>query len=426
MRHLIFIFCILLSLCGFSASAQSHLEVESENFIIRYKVNSTEIDEEVLDNRENLAKISAYLRRSPRIDSIVIYSYASPEGGFLNNERLAKGRGATAKKFFLDNLPEGSNFPDSLIKIDHTPENWAGLYALVQEQYQGYDKERILNIITDDSVGPETKKWRLQQLDNGQTWRYILDNYMPLLRYSTWICVWVPPVTVLEEVEPIVVKDPAKTRMASLAQPRPRTQPEPQEIIPEEGSRTVVGLKTNMLYDAATAVNYAVEIPFNEKFSLQLQQHTPWWLTKSNKHCLQFLSLGGEFRWWFAPRPRHASEDRKLRDALMGHFVGVYGFSGKSDIQWGRDFGCYQFEFVSGGLTYGYAMPVGKYLNLEFSISAGYARIPYQHYIPTDDWQILIRDKNKAGTLHYVGPTKAEISLVIPIRANFKKKGGAR
>ena len=64
--------------------------------------------------------------------------------------------------------------------------------------------------------------------------------------------------------------------------------------------------------------------------------------------------------------------------------------------------------------------------DLEFSISAGYAQIPYQHYIPTEDWQILIRDKNKAGTLHYFGPTKAEISLVIPFRKQIYGKGGAR
>ena len=164
----------------------------------------------------------------------------------------------------------------------------------------------------------------------------------------------------------------------------------------------------------------------HESFSVLYEQHTPWWLSKDNRRCLEFLTFGGEFRWWFAPKTRLETDDMKLRDALMGHFVGVHAWGGKADIQWGRNFGCYQFDFISAGLTYGYAMPIGKYLNLEFSISAGYARIPYQHYIPTDDWQILIRDRNNAGTLHYFGPTKAEISLVIPIRAEFKRKGGAR
>ena len=68
-------------------------------------------------------------------------------------------------------------------------------------------------------------------------------------------------------------------------------------------------------------------------------------------------------------------------------------------------------------------MPIGKYLNMEFTISVGYANIDYQHYIPTDDFSLLVRDPEMAGKLHYIGPTKAEISLVIPIRAKTKKGG---
>ena len=71
-------------------------------------------------------------------------------------------------------------------------------------------------------------------------------------------------------------------------------------------------------------------------------------------------------------------------------------------------------------------MPVSKYLNLEFSLSVGYANIPYQHYVPTDDFSLLVRDDKLAGTLHYIGPTKAEVSLVIPIRTVSGKKGGRR
>lgn len=407
---------LCLSLLGYAASAQTHLTPESESFIIRYRVNRTEVDEDILDNKDNLEKIKAYLKRSPRIDSIVIYSYASPEGGFHNNARLAKGRGQSAKEYFLDNLPKDSHFPDSLIIIDPTPENWVGLRALIEENYYEQDRERVLQIIDDDSVGVETKKWRLKQLNRGNTWRYILKHYMPLLRYSTWICVWVPPMQVLEELPvPIDSLDQVPSSLAEPVYPP----------LPDKW-RTVLGLKTNLLYDAVTAVNYSIEVPFNERFSVLYEHNFPWWLSNDNRKCLQFLSLGGEARWWFAPRPREERENRKQRDALMGHYLGIYGMSGKSDIQWDRDFGCYQFEFVSAGLSYGFAFPISNYLNLEFSLSVGYARIPYQHYIPTDDWQILIRDKNKAGTLHYIGPTKAEISLVIPFRKRIEGKGGAR
>ena len=71
-------------------------------------------------------------------------------------------------------------------------------------------------------------------------------------------------------------------------------------------------------------------------------------------------------------------------------------------------------------------MPICKRLNLEFSISAGYANIPYRHYIPTKDYDLLIRDRKKQGRTHYVGPTKVEVALVVPTLATFREKGGRR
>ena len=67
-------------------------------------------------------------------------------------------------------------------------------------------------------------------------------------------------------------------------------------------------------------------------------------------------------------------------------------------------------------------MPIGKQLNLEFSISAGYASIAYRGYTPSEDYEILWSDSNKVGRIHYFGSTKAQVSLVIPIKV--KTKGG--
>lgn len=248
----------------------------------------------------------------------------------------------------------------------------------------------------------------------------MLRNYMPQLRAATWICVWA------EVIEPLPAVAAMTVEAAALTEAAPARESAP--VVTVEEQKTIVALKTNMLLDAVTAVNFAVEVPFEikgNKFSALYEHHTPWWLTKNNKYCLQFLTYGGEARWWFAPRTTSGSDSSKQRDALAGHFLGVYGWGGIADIQAGRNFGCYQFDFWSTGLTYGYSMPIASWANLELSISAGYANIPYQHYIPTDDWQILIKDKNKAGTLHYFGPTKAEVSLVIPIKATFRK-GGVR
>jgi hypothetical protein len=70
-------------------------------------------------------------------------------------------------------------------------------------------------------------------------------------------------------------------------------------------------------------------------------------------------------------------------------------------------------------------MPLGKRLNLELSLSAGFASIPHRNYYPTDDYELLIHNREKDGTWHYWGPTKAQVSIVLPILVS-KKKGGAR
>lgn len=174
----------------------------------------------------------------------------------------------------------------------------------------------------------------------------------------------------------------------------------------------VFAFKTNALYDLATVLNASFEVPIGKNVSLLCEGNFPWWLTKNNRYCLQVLSLGAEARWWFAPQ-------RDKREALNGHFLGAYIMSGTSDLQY-RRYLCYQSQFVSAGLSYGYSMKLSNTFNLEFSISAGYARIPYQHYIPSSDYSTLFRDNEKCGELEYFGPTRVGVSLVLPIRATKK------
>lgn len=384
-----------------------------EEFSIYYKCDSIDVNPNYLDNKNQIAHIIRYIQKSPRIDSITIYAYASPEGGYKHNKWLSQERAKAARRFLLSHSPDSAKLNSGKIKISPIAENWGGLITYVENDYQRPDRNEVLSILLDGKINDDLRKRKLQRLDGGRTWRYLIDNYMPNLRAANWICVWADVISPLPLL--CVMKDaPEAPEMKLVRQP----------VDPPQRWRTVAALKTNMLYDAVTAVNFAVEIPFNEKFSILYEHHCPWWLSDNNKLCLQFLSFGGEARWWFAPRTEPETSKMKQRDALVGHFLGLYGWTGKSDIQAGRKFGCYQFEFCSAGITYGYSLPVGKYVNMEFSLSVGYAQIPYQHYIPTPDWEILIRDKDKAGRLHYIGPTKAEVSLVIPFRA--KVKGGAR
>ena len=186
-------------------------------------------------------------------------------------------------------------------------------------------------------------------------------------------------------------------------------------MVEVEQDKTILALKTNLLYDALTALNVEVEVPIGDKWSVAVEDVFPWWHI-GNKYAFQMWEMGIEGRYWF-----HRTPARKV---LSGQFLGFYTMSAKYDFQWRTQLN-YQGEYWSTGLTYGYAMPIGKYFNLELSLSLGYLSTAYRHYIPSPGYTELHRDPDKQGRLGYWGPTKIKASLVYPINiSSWKKKGG--
>ena len=399
-------------------------EAEKFNFEIKFPWDKYSLNPDYLTNRvafDSLRSVLATLRVEDSVQ-VVVTGQASPEGTVAHNDMLSRRRAQAIERYVRDNY-EGAVIET---RVRTAADSWQMLreFVVKDRKLSQEKKDKVLRIIDDPKISYDTKNWRMShtlgsQPGVGDIYAYLYRAYYKHIRRSNISLERMNPVEVFAIPPVAAFYSDAEAPAGEMAPRRIFAEPEPVN------KRTIVALKTNMLYDLATVLNFAVEVPFNEKFSVLYEHHCPWWLTPNNRYCLEYLSFGGEMRWWFAPKTRPETESRKLRDALMGHYLGLYAFGGKSDIQ-ANTFGCYQTEPFSVGLSYGYAMPISKYLNLEFSISAGYARIPYQHYIPTPDWEILIRDRDKAGVLHYFGPTKAEISLVIPFRVETGKKGGRK
>ena len=417
MKLIVFICLIGLALQG-AAQTPSDSTV-AMRFRIFYPVGKTELHEDYMDNAQTLHRILKYLETSPQIDSITIYSYASPEGPYSFNKHLAAERGKTAKQYLLNHIPADRHLPESLFIIDPTAENWQGLRNLVYYQYPLADRDEVLKVLDRKDITDERRKVLLKRLNRGESWLYILKNLMPKLRYATWVSVW-QRIDVDRVIEPDVSLKVDLPKM-DLPELEPLVFP---PVAVEEDTKTILALKTNLLYDAVSWLNFAVEVPIKDNYSVLYYHQFPWWTwgKGNNEYCMRFLSIGAEGRWWFKPMPREKTEKRIKRDRLMGHFIGVYGESGKWDFERKRDI-CYQGEHWSAGLSYGYAMPIGKRLNLEFSVSAGYASIPHRGYEPAKDYSELYHLPEKDGTWHYIGPTKAQVTLVLPIVVKYKKGG---
>ena len=414
---------ILAIVCALSASAEGGIgrgadskgrlskseEPVKENFAIHYRVNATAIDEDFMDNKAQIHKIKHYLVNSPRVDSITIYAWSSPDGLYSKNKTLSRKRANSAKKLLLQHSPDSAKLNSGKIKISPIAENWDGLIELVEKGYDRKDREKVLSILNDGKMGSDRKKRELKKLDKGRTWKYLADNYLPQLRAATWVCVWAEVIQDMPEVAAVVQDRPVQQDCGIVPLPPYDYRPK----LPQEEWRTVAAVKTNLLYDALSAVNLEVEVPIGDKWSIAVEDVFPWWSwgPNRNKYAFQMVEVGIEPRYWFM-----RDEDMEV---LQGHFAGIYAMSAKYDFQWDRKL-CYQGEYWSVGMTYGYCIPVKDWFNLEFSASVGFLRSDYRHYQPSPEYENLYLDEYNTGVLSYFGPTKLKIAMVIPIKMNLK------
>ena len=379
---------------------------EKREFAIHYRFDRIDVDSSYMDNAAAIDTIRFCLTHSVHIDSITVYAWASPEGGYPHNKWLSEKRAAAAKELLLALAADTTKLNAGKIKISPLAENWEGLLELVEQNYRRPNRERLLRILRAEGIGEETRKWRIRNLDDGYTWNYLKRHYMKQLRSATWVCVWTSvgggAIAPLPEL-----RDSLRSPQSDLG----RTV----EAVGGPVSEFSFAVKTNLLADLVTAVNLGVEVPLGEDFSVNAHFTFPWWTAGpyGNKYALQMLDAEGELRWWFA----------KGEERFEGHYVALQGSGGKFDLQWGRDIGCYQCYNWGVGLSYGYAMSLGKHLNMEFALTLGYLAIDYQHYVPSPDWSVLLRDNAKAGVLHYFGPTGLKVSLVYPFHI---QRGGRR
>jgi hypothetical protein len=130
-------------------------------------------------------------------------------------------------------------------------------------------------------------------------WGFIRSKILPQLRYATWVAEWVH----IREIADSMVALPALRTQLMARQPMPTldiTKPDLQYALKDEGKKTILALKTNLLYDLVSFTNFSVEVPlYRDKLSLLYYHQFPWWTwgQADNEYCSRFLSIGGEARW---------------------------------------------------------------------------------------------------------------------------------
>lgn len=379
-----------------------------ERFEIHYECDSIGIDTDYLSNKRQISRIKHFLMHSPRIDSITIYAWSSPEGGYERNKWLSDQRARSAKSFLLDAASDTLKLNDGMIRISPIAENWDGLTKLVEASYMRSDRAQVLDVLHAKGIDNETRKWRLEQLDRGWSWRYLIDNFMPQLREATWVCVWAPTPWLVPELDPLV---DSLCWIGSLATRRPQPMAKQKKMI--------MAARTNLL---VPGLNVGLEFPIRNHWSIGVDYWYPWAVSSENKWCCEMLGLFVDTKYWITGKKYKWTK----ADRLQGHAVGLYGGVGYYDFQ---DIGeGYQGEYMDVGVDYTFGLPVGpkdnKWMRMEFNIGFGWIRTYARHYTPSDDFSQLIKDPGvKNLVFDFFGPTRASISFLLPISVKYKKGG---
>lgn len=158
-----------------------HLEGQA---YVDFPVNRIEIYPDYRRNSIELAKIIASIdtvKNDPdcTVSAVSLKGYASPEGSYSNNTRLAKGRTQTLCDYVMSHY----DFPKSIVSTSFEPEDWAGLRRWL-EASAIENKDGILAIV-DSNLAPDAKDQKIKATYPTQ-YAFILQQVYPGLRHSDY------------------------------------------------------------------------------------------------------------------------------------------------------------------------------------------------------------------------------------------------
>ena len=179
---------------------------------LSFIVNKTDIRRDYRNNAAELSKVEETInvvRKDPNttITHIDIHGYASPEGSFANNKRLAEGRAQAFKDYVLQLI----DLPANIFSVASTPEDWEGFISWLSRKE---DYSPILDIAKSDA-DPDAKE-RQMKTRYPAKWKQLLADVFPTLRHSDYrVSYTIRPFTV-EEARDIIRTKPQQLSLNEM------------------------------------------------------------------------------------------------------------------------------------------------------------------------------------------------------------------
>lgn len=393
-RHILFVLIILLR--GIPSTCQ---EI-SDSLRIHFQQSKSLFNESVAGNSQFYGSLADLLEMAKRKDveivSITVYGAASPEGGIGYNKGLSKRRADRIASYIAE--VGGGRISPEVIAVGR---DWKGLYDLAVADSELPSREATLDLLCrlasqmTKSLKTDRMFAQLKVLDGGKPYRYMYSRLFPELRKAG------VKVVAVYRIDDLVSDGRVSPLETSFAEPNGISISAKGDVMQEVRKKPwYVGVKTNMLYDALLVPNGGLEIYLGKNWSIDAYWMYAWW--KSDRVHNYWRTYGGdvELRKWLGSAAR--------RKPLTGHHIGAYAQIVTYDFELGgRGYLADRWSYAAG-VSYGYSLPVAKRLNIDFSMGLGYMGGEYKEYLPQDGHYVWQSTKRR----HWIGPTKAEISLV--------------
>lgn len=379
---------------------------------IFFRQGKIDLDPILNDNQSALNRIADTMRTCYadsiyQLRKILVVGAASPEGTLKFNKWLSLKRADVLFSY----LSQYSTLPDSLKTSSFFCPDWKGLIQMVKNDSQLPFREETLSLLNRIAGEAETEKEILKQekhleliknLRGGIPYHYMYKKYFPALRFSQ-LFLWYDKVQKPQIPDSIPKWGKVKQSVDTVSntdsiyiEPSPIRKP------------FYMAMRTNMLFDILLLPNIGLEFYLGKNWSLAANWMYGWW--KTDRRHWYWRAYGGDIairKWW----GKAAGEK-----PLTGHHIGIYGQiftydfeTGGRGYMGGKPGGTLwdKMNYIVGA-EYGYSLPIARRLNIDFTIGAGYWGGIYHEYKPEADYYVWQSTKER----RWIGPTKAEISLV--------------
>lgn len=155
---------------------------DSLNCYLSYPLGKYEVLRGFGTNARELTRLKGFVRRAFSdtliyVHDVQLTGYCSIDGTYAANERLSANRVNGMKQYLDREYGFSSRYP---VEVSSVPEDWATLGSLVAASAYPW-KEKALQIIH-SADEPDSRQYKLMQLDSGAPYREMLTEVFPLLR----------------------------------------------------------------------------------------------------------------------------------------------------------------------------------------------------------------------------------------------------